>query len=497
LPRASQKTSKGFVESFRIFLFGFGLFAFLDFLFARQFASVAVSRSFCDNCFSSLYCLFRFGTGVSFVGENARLNEMISISEALKIIKREIFVLEIETVDLQKSTGRILAEDIFADMDLPPFDRSQMDGFAVKTADAIKKTPVKLKIIGESVAGKGFDGEMKSGEAVRIMTGARVPDGADAVQKVELTNETKDCVEILEPTKVKQNIIKRGEEIRKGEKIFEKGETITENMIAALASFGYAKVPVFVKPKVSILATGSEIVDVSDKPQKDRIRNSNSLMLLSLAEKAGAETEILPLVGDDFEKLKNTIAEAVALAKSKIQSPKSKVRENKSKIQNPKSKILIITGGVSVGDYDYTRPALRESGAKIFFEKVCLKPGKPMVFAKLNDTLVFGLPGNPVSVAVTFYLFARAAILQMQGAKNCHLREGYAVASGKIKGAKERDSFLPVSVETNDKGQLIIESLRFTGSSNFIAFARANALVCVPKGETLEKDTIAKILFLT
>ena len=417
---------------------------------------------------------------------------MISISEALKIIKHEIVALESETVDLSESVGRVLAQTIKADMDLPPFDRSQMDGFAVKTSD-VKNAPVKLKIIGLSIAGKGFDGELKNGEAVRIMTGARVPNGADAVQKVELTNETKDYIEILEPTKTKQHIIGRGEEIHKGEKIFEKGEIITENMIAALASFGYAKVSVFRKPKVAILATGSEIVDVSDKPQKDRIRNSNSVMLKVLAEKAGADTEILPLVEDNIENLKKKIALAVGL-NNKSRNPNT---NSKSKIQNPKSKILIITGGVSVGDYDFTKPALRKLGAEIFFEKVSLKPGKPTVFARLNDVLIFGLPGNPVSVAVTFYLFARAAIMQMQNANNCNLRKGFAVASQKIKGAKERDSFLPISLTTNDKGHLIIESLRFSGSSNFIAFARANALVFVPQGKTFEPGEIAEIVFLS
>ncbi|MBA2737825.1 MAG: molybdopterin molybdotransferase MoeA [Pyrinomonadaceae bacterium] len=417
---------------------------------------------------------------------------MISISEALKVIKHEIVALESETVDLSESVGRVLAQTIKADMDLPPFDRSQMDGFAVKTSD-VKNAPVKLKIIGVSIAGKGFDGELKNGEAVRIMTGARVPNGADAVQKVELTNETKDYIEILEPTKTKQHIIGRGEEIHKGEKIFEKGEIITENMIAALASFGYAKVSVFRKPKVAILATGSEIVDVSDKPQKDRIRNSNSVMLKVLAEKAGANTEVLPLVEDNIENLKKQIALAVGL-NNKSRNPNT---NSKSKIQNPKSKILIITGGVSVGDYDFTKPALRELGAEIFFEKVSLKPGKPTVFAKLNDVLIFGLPGNPVSVAVTFYLFARAAIMQMQNANNCNLRKGFAVASQKIKGAKERDSFLPISLTTNDKGHLIVESLRFSGSSNFIAFARANALVYVPQGKTFEPGEIAEIVFLS
>ncbi|HVE55185.1 MAG TPA: molybdopterin-binding protein [Pyrinomonadaceae bacterium] len=165
-------------------------------------------------------------------------------------------------------------------------------------------------------------------------------------------------------------------------------------------------------------------------------------------------------------------------------------------MQNPKSKILIITGGVSVGDYDFTKPVLRALGAEIFFEKVSLKPGKPTVFAKLNNTLIFGLPGNPVSVAVTFYLFVRRAILQMQSAKHCGLKRGFAVVSDKIKGAKERDSYLPVSLSTSENGNLTIESLRFSGSSNFIAFARADALAHIPQGKNLEKDAIAEILFL-
>jgi molybdopterin biosynthesis enzyme len=180
----------------------------------------------------------------------------------------------------------------------------------------------------------------------------------------------------------------------------------------------------------------------------------------------------------------------------KVLNPKSKVPNEQSKIQNPKSKILIISGGVSVGDYDFTKPALRELGAEVFFEKVSLRPGKPTVFAKLNDTLIFGLPGNPVSVAVTFHLFVRKAILQMQGAKTSQPQKGFAVLQQKIKGAKERDSFLPAFVETNEQGKLIIESLRFSGSSNFIAYSRANALVFVPKGEILETGEVAEIVFL-
>ena len=397
---------------------------------------------------------------------------MIRISNALKIIEKEISVISTEKIELAGSCGRVLAEAIYADMDLPPFDRSQMDGFAVKTEDT-NKAPVKLKIIGESAAGRGFDRKLKTDEAVRIMTGAPVPKGADAVQKVELTNESDGFIEILEATKPKQNMVRRAEEVKKGKKIFSEGEIITENMIAALASFGYSEVRVGQKPKIAILATGSEIVEISEKPRKDQIRNSNSVMLKVFAEKFNAETLLLPSSDDNISNLKNRISGALDVCD-----------------------VLIVTGGVSVGDYDFTKPALLEIGAKILFEKISLKPGKPTVFAKLDEKLIFGLPGNPVSVAVTFYLFVRTALLKMQGAKNTELKKGFAVVSDKIKSANERDSFLPVFVETNKKGNLVIQSLRFSGSSNFIEFAHANALVFVPQGKNLEKDEIADIVFL-
>ena len=218
---------------------------------------------------------------------------MISISEALKIVERETFTLHNEIIGLENSIGRVLAENITADMDLPPFDRSQMDGFAVKS-DNVKNTPAKLRIIGESVAGSGFDNKMNVGEAVRIMTGARLPEGADSVQKVELTKESNGFVEILEAAKPLQNVNKIASEIKKGKQVFANGEIINERMIAAIASFGYAELKVFQKPTVSIFSTGSEIVEITETPQKDQIRNSNSIMLKILAENAGANAEILP-----------------------------------------------------------------------------------------------------------------------------------------------------------------------------------------------------------
>jgi molybdopterin molybdotransferase len=394
---------------------------------------------------------------------------MIPISEAISIIKRETSSLETESVDLSNVCGRILAENIFADSDLPPFDRSQMDGFAVKSVD-VQNVPAKLKIVGESVAGKRWDGELKSGETVRIMTGAALPIGADSVQKVEVTKELNGFIEILEPTKIGQFYVEKSSEITKGEKVFNLGEIVSEKMIASLASFGYASVKVAKRPIISILATGSELVAVHETPKRDEIRDSNSIMLKSFAEKY-AEIKTVLLIKDDLESIK-------------------------SAIRNSQSAIIILTGGVSMGDYDFTKPALMALGAEIFFDKVCLKPGKPCVFAKLGNQLIFGLPGNPVSVAVTYNLFVRTAILQMQNATQTNLKQGFAVISDKLKGAFERDSYLPATLETNENGQVIATPLRFKGSSDFVGFARTECLIFVPKGEILEAETVAKIVFI-
>lgn len=395
---------------------------------------------------------------------------MISISDALEIVKRQTPRLSDETIALDEVCGRVLAEDIFADMDLPPFDRSQMDGYAIKTEDA-KRAPVRLKIVGESAAGNGWHETLKTGEAVRIMTGAPVPVGADSVQKVEATSEDAGFVEIKELTKSGQNIVFRASEIKNGEKVFQKGETINAAMMASLASFGYAKVKVARRPRVGVLATGNELVEVSEKPGIDQIRDSNSTSLKIYTQKCGAAVNALPTVGDTIENLK-------------------------SEIKNFVGDVLILSGGVSVGKYDFTKPALRELGAEIFFEKVALRPGKPTVFARLGDALIFGLPGNPVSVAVTFNLFARAALLKMQGARECELKTGFAVLGGKLKGSKGRDSFLPARLATDDNGQLIAAPLKWGGSSDFVSFARADALCFVPADEMRESGAVVKIAFL-
>src|SRR5215204_3000555 len=198
---------------------------------------------------------------------------MIAVSKAIEIIKRETGKLKTETVKLGDSVGRVLATNIVADSDMPPFDRSQMDGYAMKAKDTAN-APVELKVVGESAAGRGWHKKLKAGEAIRIMTGAAVPAGADSIQKIELTNEKNDIVTIHEPTTAGKYIVKKGTEIKRREKLIRIGGRVDERLIASLAAFGYSNVKVARRPCVSILGTGSEIVPVDKKPGRDQIRNS-------------------------------------------------------------------------------------------------------------------------------------------------------------------------------------------------------------------------------
>jgi len=350
-----------------------------------------------------------------------------------------------------------------------------MDGYAVRAAD-VTNTPARLRIAGESAAGAGWHHEMKAGEAVRIMTGAPVPAGADAVQQVELTREVDSgaVVEILEPVEAGRSIVKQAAEIKAGAAVLRAGEDINAAMFATMASFGYAQVKVGRRPRVAVMATGSELVDVDRKPGKDQIRDSNNYTIAAYASLAGAIVERWPLAGDDTEELKRQVKQAVET-----------------------SDVLITSGGVSMGVYDFMKPALKELGAEIFFERVALRPGKPTVFARLGNTLVFGLPGNPVSVAVTFSLFVRAALRKMQGAKQPGLIEETAVLARAVKGSGERESYLPAILRTDERGILLAEPLKWGGSSDFVAFARATALVNVAAGVGfLESGSIVKIVRL-
>lgn len=401
---------------------------------------------------------------------------MISVAEAIQIVRAQTRPLPPEHVKLENVLNRVLAEEIVADSDLPPFDRAQMDGYAVR-AEETTAAPVRLRIAGESAAGRGWHHEMKEGEAVRIMTGAPVPSGADSVQQVELTHELKDgtVVELLESVELGKSIVKRGAEIQAGETVLQSGAQINAAMMAVLAAFGYAEVAVAQRPRVGVLATGTELVSVNQKPGQDQIRDSNNYSIAAYAQLTGAIVERLPLARDETSVLKNQIAQAA-----------------------DKCDVIVTSGGVSMGVYDVTKSALHELDAEIFFERVALRPGKPTVFARLpNSTLVFGLPGNPVSVAVTFNLFARTALLAMQGASEPALKYDTALLARSVKGNVDRESYLPAQLTTNDDGELIAFPLKWGGSSDFVAFALTTALAVVPAGtKTLEANSLIKVLRL-
>ena len=401
---------------------------------------------------------------------------MLLVDKAIRIVTEQTSALALERVHLADALGRFLAEDISADSDLPPFDRSQMDGYAVRAED-VQKVPARLRIVGESAAGRGWHNKLHEGEAVRIMTGAPVPAGADSVQQVELTREFENgsLVEIMEPVSLGRSIVKRGNEIKEGETVLHAGEQINAAMIAVLASFGYAQVRVGGRPRVVVLATGSELVSVDSKPGPDQIRDSNNYSIGAYAKLAGANVELLPLASDEIELLKNQIGAAAE-----------------------RSDLIVTSGGVSMGVYDFTKAALRDLGAEIFFERVALRPGKPTVFARLpNGTLVFGLPGNPVSVSVTFNLFVRTSLLLMQGASEPPMREEWAVLASAVKGSIDRESYLPAKLRSDANGFLVAEPLKWGGSSDFVGFARATALIIVPTGvKTLAGGERVKVLRL-
>jgi molybdopterin molybdotransferase len=399
---------------------------------------------------------------------------MIPVADAIKIVLEHTAALSAESVALSDAMRRILAEDIISDTDLPPFNRAQMDGYAVRAAD-VETTPARLRIVGESAAGAGWHHEMKAGEAVRIMTGAPVPQGADAVQQVELTRELNGAgtVEILESVQIGRSIVRRAAEIKAGETVLRAGEEINAQAIATLASFGYARVKVGRQPRVAVMATGSELVNVDRTPARDQIRDSNNYTIEAYAKLAGATVERVPLAGDDTELLKKQMTAALE-----------------------RCDVLVTSGGVSMGVYDFTKAAFRELGAEIFFERVALKPGKPTVFGKIGDRLIFGLPGNPVSVAVTFNLFVRTALRAMQAATEKTLPEVTTVLERNVKASPDRDSYLPAVLRTDEDGRLLAEPLKWGGSSDFVSFARANGLIMVPAGGAFAAGDRARCLRL-
>jgi molybdopterin molybdotransferase len=398
---------------------------------------------------------------------------MISVEEALKILLSNLPERRIEQVRFQAALGRVLAEDLAATCDIPPFHRSAMDGYAVIAAD-VENAPVELVVVGESRAGGGMPGALKAGEAIAIMTGAPIPEGADAVQPVEQTQVISDGrkVRILKGVMAHENIAPRGSEGEAGKVVLPSGHRVGPAEIAVMATFGHSYVKVYAKPSVAIFATGDELVEFDQSPRPDQIRNSNAYCLSSQLRFMDLEADYLGIVRDDREDLRRKMLAGL------------------------ERDVLIITGGVSMGEYDYVRDVFENLGLEILFSKVAIKPGKPTVFARKGDKLIFGLPGNPISALVTFECFVRPVLGRLCGMTSPELPRMRGELLGDMRQSPGRTAYMPAWVSWEGDGWKV-EPLQWKSSADIIGFTRANATFIFPKNrDFLPRGEIVEIMLL-
>ena len=325
---------------------------------------------------------------------------MISLKQAKSIISENIFILKDEKVNIKQSVGRILRENIVASFPSPRFDNSAMDGFAVRAGDTKNATadkPTELKIVDISSAGTPSDITIGLGECIQCMTGAEIPKGADSIVMVEDTSGFSDNshVKVMISVPHGAHIRKKGEEINIDDLLIKKGTRITANELGTCATFGYGKLSVSKKPKISIFGTGNELVEPGEKLAKGQIYNSNLYVFKDLAEKAGSKIEMSEVIKDDKDSLKSFLSEALEV-----------------------SDVIISSGGVSMGRYDYVRDVFIDLGVKEHFWKVAQKPGKPLFFGTKENKLIFGLPGNPVSSFIGFMEWVWPVLITMMGEKS-------------------------------------------------------------------------------
>jgi len=350
-----------------------------------------------------------------------------------------------EIVSIEDSPGRILSDDIPADRDYPPFNRSVRDGFAVRSSDM----PGRVRVIGEVRAGEVFPGIVHPKESVEIMTGAPLPEGADAVVMVEHCTRHQDgTVETDRAAPAGSNIAPAACEARAGSVVLTRGSRIDYASVAWLATTGHNRVSVCARPRVAILATGDEIVPVSDTPAPHQIRNSNSWSLAAQVRRAGGDPIILPVARDDKEATARLIAQGL------------------------EADLLLLSGGVSAGKYDFVESALAGCGARFHFDRVLIQPGQPLVFGIARGKFFFGLPGNPASTMVTFELFGRAALDLLSGANDAPLPLTLARLTRPFRHKPGLTRFLPAQVSCTE-----VTPVDWQGSGDVPALCRANAFL--------------------
>ncbi len=404
---------------------------------------------------------------------------MISVEQALEKVLGYVDVLEEEEHPILDSLGQVLAEDIISSIDVPPLDNSAMDGYAVRAEDtrgARQNSPQCLQVIDTVAAGSISQYEVKPGTAIRIMTGAPVPKGADSVVQFENTNEThreadSSKIGILAEAKAGLNIRKAGEDIARESLVLHKGAIIRPAETGVLASLGRSQVRVIRRPVIAILATGDEVVDVSQPLPPGKIYNSNTYSLAALVLRYGGIPKLLGIALDNEESLS------------------AKLRQGRD------SDMLITIGGVSVGDYDVVKDVLAKEG-EITFWRVRMKPGKPLAFGRIKGTPHLGLPGNPVSAMITFELFGRPAILKMMG-KNIPSRPTtQAIIENPVVNNDGRRIFARVIVEKRED-QYYARLTGPQGSGVLTSMALANGLVIIPEDKArVEAGEIVQVIML-
>jgi molybdopterin molybdotransferase len=398
---------------------------------------------------------------------------LLSFEQALSIVQKKLTEADPlgkqETVRLHEGVGRILGEDVLADRDCPPFDRATRDGFAVRAKDA-ETAPVTLECIGEARAGKPFAESIQTGQCVEIMTGAPVPEGADAVVMIESTRTQDRQVEVLRAVAPSENIVGRGAEAACGAQILRRGQQLGPDEIALLASVGRREAVVFRRPVVAVLSTGDEVVPVDCQPEWFQVRDSNASALAALIQAAGAVPREIGIAADEKKALRPMIEQAF------------------------EADMVALSGGVSAGKYDFVEDVLKEFGAEFFFESVAIRPGKPLVFGRAKGKFFFGLPGNPVSTLVTFRLFARPAILALQGGRFEIPAFPRARLAATVRQSAGLTRFMPARVEMRN-GEAVVERVPWQGSGDLAGLTAANCfLVAHPEQTELAAGSWVDVL---
>jgi len=387
------------------------------------------------------------------------MDNLTPLHEAQQIVLDATAVLGLEKISLLDALGRTLGEDIVAERDNPPWDNSAMDGFAVRWED-IKQDhpihkPVTLAVIEDVPAGKMPSKSVGAGQAIRIMTGAPIPQGADTVLKVEDTEQTPDTVRVFKPEPRGSNIRPRGEDVRKGECIIAKGTTIRSGEAGMLAVLAKSFLFAYQRPRVAILSTGDELADLDERFSDEKIINSNSYGIAAAVQEAGGIPLLLGIARDTQAALKEKISQGL------------------------NADILVLSGGVSMGDYDFTKAVFREIGAEMNFWKLAIRPGQPLAFGRIQGKLAFGLPGNPVSSMITFEQLVRPALLKMGGRRSYGRPVVEAVFQETFSKRPDRRHFLR-GMLTREEGIFKVRTTGGQGSGILTSMVKANCLIDVP-----------------